>query len=87
MAEDRNHIALTVTTSDAAVAYCLGALHLWSLHPEAAPAERRMEFLEWGPEERKLKLMFPSEESEQRFVAKADQLLSAGSWSWSRCDE
>jgi hypothetical protein len=46
-----------------------------------------MEFLEWGPEERKLKLMFPSEESEQRLVAKADQLLSAGSWSWSRCDE
>jgi hypothetical protein len=87
MADDPNQIALTVTTSDAAVAYCLGALHLWSLYPKAAPERRRMEFVEWGPERRKLKLVFPSDESEQRFIAKADELLPAGTWSWSKFDE
>ena len=86
MVEEPGHTSLTISTSDVAVAYCLGALHLWAVRPADRP-ERSRDLVEWVPGQRKIKLAFPNDDAEKRFLAKAEELLPAGSWSWSKLDE
>lgn len=85
MDEETGRTFLTVSTSDSAVAYCLGALHLWSVPVGERPLSR--ETVEWVPGKRTITLIFPSAATEQQFLTKATELLPTGSWSWSRLHE
>jgi hypothetical protein len=88
MTDNKELPSVTVSTSDTAVMYCLRSLHMWAARTVGVSLpDTRGVFVRWSPENRTVTLSFSTEEAEQLFLAKAQALLPAGSWSWTKLPE
>ena len=76
---------MVVTTDDLAMMYCLGALRRWATagikDPQLRPNDR---VLEWRPGAYKAVFHFATPKHEADFLAKAEALLPADAWSWTK---